>query len=66
MDMPKKSLCSGEVSMALKKSIVSRILKKLNLDVNDLANYRPVSNLPLISKLLQKVVCCQATVGILG
>ena len=42
--------------MALKKSIVMPILKKPNLDAHDLTNYRPVSNLPFISKLLEKVV----------
>ena len=56
MNMVNKSFCSGEVLMALKKSIVTPILKKPNLDADDLANYRPVSNLPFISKLLEKIV----------
>ena len=42
--------------MALKKSIVTPILKKPNLDADDLENYRPISNLPFIGKLLEKVV----------
>ena len=34
-------------------------MKKAGLDNNDLKNYRPVSNLPFISKLLEKVVLKQ-------
>ena len=56
MDILNKSLWSGEVSNALKKSTVTPILKKPKLDTDDLANYHPVSNLPFISKLLEKVV----------
>ena len=56
MDMLNKSLCSREVSMALKKSVVTPILKKPKLDADDLANYRLVSSLPFISKLWEKVV----------
>ena len=42
MDMLNKSLCStGELPMALKKSIVTLILKKPNLNADDLTNYRP-------------------------
>jgi len=32
------------------------ILKKDNLDINELMNYRPVSNLSFISKLLERIV----------
>ena len=52
MDMFNKSLSStGEVPVALKT-----IFKKPNLSAKDLANYRPVSNVPFISKLLEKVI----------
>ena len=37
---------SGIVPVPLKKALVTPILKKHSLDVNILANYRPVSNLP--------------------
>ena len=40
----------------LKESIVLPLLKKSQLDVNDMANYRPVSNLPFLSKLIERVV----------
>ena len=35
------------------------LLKKSGLDVNDLKNFRPVSNLPFLSKILEKVVLAQ-------
>ena len=53
------SLSSGLVPAALKEAVVKPLLKKPNLDVNVLKNYRPVSNLPFISKLLEKVVLQQ-------
>ena len=39
-----------------KQAIVTPLLKKSGLDPNDLKNFRPVSNLPFISKILEKVV----------
>ena len=53
------SLISGHVPSCYKKAIVSPLLKKSNLDHNNLKNYRPVSNLPFISKILEKVVLKQ-------
>ena len=35
------------------------ILKKQGLDANDLRNFRPVSNLPFRSKILERVVLLQ-------
>ena len=35
------------------------MLKKLGLDQNQFNNYRPVSNLPFLSKILEKVVLKQ-------
>ena len=35
------------------------LLKKSNLDHNELKNFRPVSNLPFLSKVLEKVVLSQ-------
>ena len=40
----------------MKKAIVSPLLKKLTLDKDVLKNYRPVSNLSFISKMLEKIV----------
>ena len=53
------SLLSGIVPKDLKTAVVKPLLKKPSLDRNQLKNYRPVSNLPFISKLLEKVVLSQ-------
>ena len=37
-------------------ALVKPLLKKPNLDNTDLHNYRPISNLPFLSKLLEKTV----------
>ena len=50
------SLTSGSVPECLKHAIISPLLKKQNLDQNELKNYRPVSNLSFISKLIEKAV----------
>ena len=39
--------------------MISPLLKKPNLDVNNLKNYRPVSNLPFLSKVIEKAVTSQ-------
>ena len=53
------SLCSGVVPPQFKQAVVTPMLKKPGLDPNDLKNFRPVSNLPFISKILEKVVLTQ-------
>ena len=53
------SLANGVVPDAFKKAIVKPILKKPGLDPETLANYRPVSLLPFMSKILEKVVAQQ-------
>ena len=50
------SLSSGNFHPNLKDSIVSPLLKKPNLDKDDLSAYRPISNLSLISKIIERVV----------
>ena len=50
------SLGSGTVPSLFKKAIVTPLIKKHSLDQNVLKNYRPVSNLPFLSKILEKVV----------
>ncbi|XP_072020235.1 uncharacterized protein [Amphiura filiformis] len=47
---------SGSVPAVLKEAHVRPLLKKSGLDQDDLKNYRPVSNLPWISKLIERVV----------
>ena len=53
------SLCSGVVRPQFKQAVVTAMLKKPGLDPNDLKNFRPVSNLPVISKIVEKVVLTQ-------
>ena len=50
------SLTTGIVPRDLKTAIVKPLLKKPSLDKNHLKNYRPVSNLPFQSKILEKVL----------
>jgi hypothetical protein len=42
-----------------KHAFVRPLLKKPNLDVRDLNNYRPVSNLSFLSKVVEKIVLAQ-------
>ena len=53
------SLGSGVVPPQFTQAVVTPTLKKPGLDPNDLKNFRPVSNLPFISKILEKVVLTQ-------
>ena len=54
-----ESLKSGVVPAQLKQAIIVPILKKSGLDSNILKNFRPISNLPFLSKILEKVVLGQ-------
>ena len=53
------SLLSGVVPAAYKTARVVPHLKKASLDPAVLGNYRPVSNLPFLSKVLERVVNLQ-------
>jgi hypothetical protein len=50
------SLSSGVFPDCLKHALVKPLLKKSHLDPEELKNYRPVSNLPFLSKVIEKVV----------
>ena len=50
------SLLNGEFPQAFKIASVTPLLKKASLDQNDLNNYRPISNLAFIGKVIEKVV----------
>ena len=52
-------MLSGSVPTSFKCAVVKPLLKKANLDKNNLKNYRPVSNLPFLSKILEKIVLTQ-------
>ena len=49
-------LQSGHFPSSLKTAVLSPLLKKVNLYHEGLANYRPISNLKVISKIIEKVV----------
>jgi hypothetical protein len=49
----------GQVPQCFKKAVVKPLLKKSTLDTSECKNYRPVSNLAYLSKLLERVVAEQ-------
>ena len=51
-----KSLSTGEFPTDLKKAIIKPHIKRPNLDTEEMKNYRPVSNLHFVSKILEKLV----------
>ena len=53
------SLVTSVVPAVFKCAIVKPVLKKSTLDSDALHNYRPVSNLPFVSKLVERVVAKQ-------
>jgi len=50
-----KSLDSGQYPKSFSHTVALPLLKK-NMDLTQLNNYRPVSNLPFLSKLLEKAI----------
>ena len=52
------SLNLGDLPISLKKAIIKPLLKKIGLEP-ELKNYRPVSNLSFLSKLIEKIVAKQ-------
>ena len=58
-DIINHSLASGVVPASMKHALVTPLLKKQSLDPNNAKNYRPVSNLSFLSKVLEKVVAGQ-------
>ncbi|KAI2648158.1 RNA-directed DNA polymerase from mobile element jockey [Labeo rohita] len=56
LEVVNTSLLSGTFPNSLKTAVVKPLLKKSNLDNTILSNYRPISNLPFIGKIIEKVV----------
>ena len=54
-----ESLSSGAFPCAFKTAAVRPVLKKKGLDCDVLANYRPISNLTFLSKIIEKCVNSQ-------
>ena len=53
------SLTTGKFPSSQKSAIITPLLKKASLDPESLKNYRPVSNLTFVSKLLERIVAKQ-------
>ena len=56
-----RSLSEGSMPSSLKAAVVTPLLKKPNLEKSDVKNYRPISNLTFISKLIERCVSAQLT-----
>ena len=54
--MVNMSMSSRTVPPSFKMALVTPLLKKATIDPNTLKNYRPVSNLPYLSKVLERIV----------
>ena len=59
LNMINMSLVTGYVPQSFKVAVIKPLLKKPTLDSGILANYRPISNLPFLSKILEKAVAKQ-------
>jgi hypothetical protein len=57
--MCNRSLQEGHLPVNQKTALVTPLIKKVGLDPTELKNYRPVSNLSFISKLVERVVSKQ-------
>ena len=56
-----RSLLFGEVPSEFKTAVVKPLLRKASLHPNQMKNYRPVSILPFLSEILEKIVLMQLT-----
>ena len=50
------SFAEGSFSISKKRGLVRSHLKKVGLDVEDLANYRPVTNLSYLPKMEERAM----------
>ena len=58
-DIVNSSLSSGIFPTAAHRAIIKPLLKKSSLDKNVLTNYRPVSNITFIGKIIEKIACAR-------
>ena len=58
-DIVNRSLDEALRPNSLKTALIIPLLKKTNLDTEDFKNFRPVTNLPFVSKLIEKSVAVQ-------
>ena len=55
------SLLEGQLPLSQRKALGTPILKKDGLDATNVQNFRPISHLTYISKLVERMVCQQLT-----
>jgi hypothetical protein len=60
-DIVNYSMRSGEVPRSFKEARLTPLIKKPSLDPECLKNYRPVSNLSFMSKIIERCVAAQLT-----
>jgi len=53
------SLTAGRLPTSQKTAVITPVLKKPNLDSDDPKNFRPISNLTFISKVIERIVAEQ-------
>ena len=54
-----KSIANATVPSSLKHSVITPIYKKKQLDVNKLSSYRPIAQLPVVAKVMERHVANQ-------
>lgn len=54
-----RSLAVGHFPCGYKEAFITPIVKKAGLDTTDVGSYRPISNLSVVSKLLERIVARQ-------
>ena len=54
-----RSLATGRFPAAFRQAFITPVVKKPGLDVTDESSYRPISNLSVLSKLLERLVASQ-------
>jgi len=59
VELYNKSLQTGSVPASFKTAYITPLLKKSDLDSADVRSYRPISNLSVLSKLLERLVAQQ-------
>lgn len=59
VDMFNRSLAAGVVPTKFKAAYITPRLKKVGMDPDDVKSYRPISNLSVMSKLLERLVAKQ-------
>ena len=59
------SLLSGVFPQAVKTAVIKPLLKKRNLDTSVRNNYRPTSDLPVLSKIIEKAVFQHLNTGLI-